>query len=92
MLVSNLVFYITNLMCCVFISQEVHSQYSFIKVPKVFMNLTSKRVLTMEWIVGENPNDLLAQAKEFGKENNGYLERKRLEAKGRLFDMVCTVK
>lgn len=56
------------------------------------MNLTSKRVLTMEWMVGENPNDLLAQAKEFGKENNGYLERKRLEAKGRLFDMVCTGK
>ncbi|KAG6475958.1 hypothetical protein ZIOFF_065190 [Zingiber officinale] len=67
---------------------EVHSQYSFIKVPKVFMNLTSKRVLTMEWIVGENPNDLLAQAKEFGKENNRYPERKRLEAKVHLVDMV----
>ncbi|WOL12957.1 hypothetical protein Cni_G21726 [Canna indica] len=67
---------------------EAHSQYSFILAPKVFMTLTSKRVLTMEWIIGENPNELLVQSKESNQESSQYLERQTSDAKVHLFDMV----
>ncbi|XP_056694616.1 uncharacterized protein [Spinacia oleracea] len=38
---------------------EAHSSFPFIRVPKVFPQLTRKKVLTMEWVAGENPNDFV---------------------------------
>nr|GMD10465.1 sll0005 isoform B [Ipomoea batatas] len=38
---------------------DVHSRFSFIRVPKVLPHLSRKRVLTMEWMVGESPTDLM---------------------------------
>ncbi|KAJ8497613.1 hypothetical protein OPV22_008165 [Ensete ventricosum] len=67
---------------------EVHSQYSFMLVPKVFMKLTSKRVLTMEWLNGKNPNELLVQSKELVQENGQYLETQALDTKVQLLDLV----
>ncbi|XP_064993688.1 uncharacterized protein LOC135629740 isoform X1 [Musa acuminata AAA Group] len=67
---------------------EVHSQYSFMLVPKVFMKLTSKRVLTMEWLNGKNPNELLVQSKELVQENGQYLEMQTLDTKVQLLDLV----
>lgn len=72
--------------------QEVHSQYSFMLVPKVFMKLTSKRVLTMEWLNGKNPNELLVQSEELVQETGQYLERQTLDTKVQLLDLVCTNK
>ncbi|XVE68933.1 hypothetical protein DITRI_Ditri09bG0109700 [Diplodiscus trichospermus] len=31
---------------------DAHSHFSFMQVPKVFQHLSSKRVLTMEWMIG----------------------------------------
>ncbi|XP_073012032.1 uncharacterized protein [Typha latifolia] len=67
---------------------EAHSRYSFILVPKVFRQFTRKRILTMEWVVGENPNDLLLLSKGSGHENYQYSDRKMLEAKASLLDLV----
>lgn len=57
-------------------------------VPKVFKNLTRKRVLTMEWVEGESPNDLLLQSGGFGKEKIEYSQRQQLEAKTHLLQLV----
>ncbi|KAK9698253.1 hypothetical protein RND81_08G091600 [Saponaria officinalis] len=66
-----------------------HSSFPFIHVPKVFRHLTRKRVLTMEWVVGENPNDLLLIST--GASDNlhpAYSEKQKFEAKQRLLDLV----
>ena len=68
--------------------QEAHSQYSFMVVPKVFKHLTRKKVLTMEWMVGESPNDLLLQSGGFGNEKIDHPERQQLEAKKHLLNLV----
>ncbi|KAI3470454.1 hypothetical protein Pfo_027117 [Paulownia fortunei] len=39
---------------------EVHSRFTFICLPKVFRHLTKKRVLTMEWMVGDSPSELIS--------------------------------
>ncbi|KAH9617161.1 hypothetical protein KSS87_006498 [Heliosperma pusillum] len=68
---------------------EAHSSFTFIHVPKVFRHLTRKRILTMDWVVGENPNDLLLVST--GATYDGYpvhAERQKLEAKRRLLDLV----
>ncbi|KAJ4776317.1 Protein kinase superfamily protein [Rhynchospora pubera] len=75
---------------------EAHSQYSFMVVPKVFKELTTKRVLTMEWLVGENPTKLLSVTKELPTNSTSsmitdadYLgEKLQVEAKDRLLDLV----
>lgn len=79
-----LLFFFVNAM------QEAHSKYSFMAVPKVFYELTTKRVLTMEWMVGENPTELISITKELpANSTNRYLdERKQLEAQSRLLDLV----
>lgn len=60
------------------------------RVPKVFHNLSGKRVLTMEWIVGESPTDLLSVSSGSSADDTStYTERQRLEAKRRLLDLVC---
>lgn len=73
--------------------QEVHSSFSFMRVPKIFLHLSRKRVLTMEWMVGESPTELLSvsAAKSTG-EVSEYSERQKLDAKRRLLDMVCKPK
>ncbi|KAJ3691485.1 hypothetical protein LUZ61_020649 [Rhynchospora tenuis] len=75
---------------------EAHSQYSFMVVPKVFKELTTKRVLTMEWLAGDNPTKLLSVTKELPTNstssmitNADYLGQKlQVEAKDRLLDLV----
>ncbi|OVA18099.1 Protein kinase domain [Macleaya cordata] len=69
--------------------QEAHSPFPFIFVPRVFRHLTRKRLLTMEWVVGENPNDLLlVSTRSSITDGSQYSGRQELEAKKRLLDMV----
>ena len=59
-------------------------------VPKVLPHLSRKRVLTMEWMVGENPTDLVSVSTESSVDNgSAYSERQRFDAKRRLLDLVC---
>jgi hypothetical protein len=57
-------------------------------VPKIFKQLTRKRVLTMEWVAGENPRDLLSLSKGISDNTTELSEKQKLEAKGRLLDLV----
>ncbi|XP_058101827.1 uncharacterized protein LOC131245999 isoform X2 [Magnolia sinica] len=66
---------------------ETHAQFPFMHVPKVFRHLSRKRVLTMEWVVGENPNELLLLAQGSDQHSVGFVERQEL-AKKHLLDMV----
>ncbi|KAG6416155.1 hypothetical protein SASPL_123579 [Salvia splendens] len=43
---------------------EAHSRFTFICLPKVFKHLTRKRVLTMEWMAGDSPTELLSVSSE----------------------------
>ncbi|KAK3159402.1 hypothetical protein QOZ80_2AG0149680 [Eleusine coracana subsp. coracana] len=67
---------------------EFHSRYPFILVPKVLKPLTRKRVLTMEWVAGENPKDLLSLSKGVSDKITEASEKQKLEAKTRLLDLV----
>ncbi|PQP92102.1 Aminoglycoside phosphotransferase [Prunus yedoensis var. nudiflora] len=68
---------------------EAHSSFPFMFVPKIFQQLSRKRVLTMEWIVGESPTDLLSVSAGSSIDNGStYSERQRLDAKRRLLDLV----
>ncbi|KAL6591460.1 hypothetical protein ACP70R_049963 [Stipagrostis hirtigluma subsp. patula] len=67
---------------------EYHSRYPFMLVPKVLKQLTRKRVLTMEWVAGENPNELLSLSKGISDKIAGASEKQKLEAKARLLDLV----
>ncbi|GMH11273.1 hypothetical protein Nepgr_013114 [Nepenthes gracilis] len=68
---------------------EAHSPYPFIHVPKVFQHLTRRRVLTMEWVVGERPKDLLMVSTGASFDHlPGQSEKKMLDAKRQLLDMV----
>ncbi|KAF5790194.1 putative ABC-type Cd(2+) transporter [Helianthus annuus] len=68
---------------------EAHSAFPFIRVPKVFQHLTQKRVLTMEWMSGENPKELLAICSSNNLEQESrYSEKQRIDAKRHLLDMV----
>lgn len=70
--------------------QEAHSPFPFIRVPKVLRHLSGKRVLTMEWMVGDNPSDLISiSSKELIDHGSKYSERQKSDAKRRLLDMVC---
>ncbi|KAB2598081.1 aarF domain-containing protein kinase [Pyrus ussuriensis x Pyrus communis] len=70
--------------------QEAHSSFPFMLVPKVYQHLSRKRVLTMEWIVGESPTDLLSVSAAGSPVESGstYSERQILDAKRRLLDLV----
>lgn len=75
--------------CC--IVQEAHLRFPFIYVPKVFRHLSSRRILTMEWVDGENPKDLLLLSQGSGYHSVGpvgFSERQQLEAKRHLLDLV----
>ncbi|KAK7279667.1 hypothetical protein RJT34_24723 [Clitoria ternatea] len=68
---------------------EIHSSFTFMHVPKVFPHLCRKRVLTMEWMVGESPTDLLSISTENSVRNvSEYSERQKADAKRRLLDLV----
>lgn len=70
--------------------QEAHLPFPFIRVPKVFLHLTQKRVLTMEWISGESPTDLLSVSTGNSVDHGScYTERQQFDAKRRLLDLVC---
>lgn len=62
---------------------DAHSSFSFMYAPKIFPDLSRKRVLTLEWVVGESPTDLLSLST-----SSTYSERQKLEAKRRLLDLV----
>ena len=59
-------------------------------VPKVLKQLTRKRVLTMEWVAGENPKDLLSLSKGVSEKITQASDKQKLEAKSRLLDLVFT--
>nr|CAB3451416.1 unnamed protein product [Digitaria exilis] len=67
---------------------EVHSRYPFMLIPKVLKQLTRKRVLTMEWVAGENPKELLSLTKGVSEKVTEASEKQKLEAKSRLLDLV----
>ncbi|XP_071921435.1 uncharacterized protein [Coffea arabica] len=67
---------------------EAHSRYPFICVPKIFRHLSRKKILTMEWMVGDNPRDLLFLSTESLDQHPGLTERRQNEAKRRLLDLV----
>ncbi|KAJ4906807.1 Protein kinase superfamily protein [Raphanus sativus] len=68
--------------------REAHSRFSYIRVPKVYQHLTRKRVLTMEWMVGESPTDLQAITTGYAEDDTQSHERQKLEARRRLLDLV----
>ncbi|CAN6252893.1 unnamed protein product [Urochloa humidicola] len=67
---------------------EVHSRYPFMLVPRVLKPLTRKRVLTMEWVAGENPKELLSLSQGVSGKVTGASEKQKLEAKSHLLDLV----
>ncbi|KAL5208797.1 hypothetical protein ABZP36_033232 [Zizania latifolia] len=67
---------------------EFHSRYSFMLVPKVLKQFTRKRVLTMEWVYGENPTELLSLSKGISLDITESSERQKIKAKARLLDLV----
>lgn len=67
---------------------EVHSRYPYILVPKVLKQLTKKRVLTMEWVAGENPKELLSLSNGVSGKVTEASDNQKLEAKSRLLDLV----
>ncbi|CAI0411754.1 unnamed protein product, partial [Linum tenue] len=64
---------------------EAHSSFTFIHIPKVYRDLSRKRVLTMEWVVGESPTDLLSVATS--NANHEVSETERIEANRKLLDL-----
>lgn len=57
-------------------------------IPKVLKPLTRKRVLTMEWVAGENPKELLSLSRGISDKITEASEKQKLEAKTRLLDLV----
>lgn len=69
--------------------KEAHLPFPFIRVPKMFVHLTRKRVLTMEWIAGESPTDLLSVSNGNSVDRGSpYSGRQKFDAKRRLLDLV----
>ncbi|KAJ8765850.1 hypothetical protein K2173_020366 [Erythroxylum novogranatense] len=68
---------------------EAHSAFSFIHVPKVLQHLTRRRVLTMDWVVGDSPTALYSiSTSNTGDSGFIYSERQKIEARRRLLDLV----
>uniref|UniRef100_A0A1D1YUA7 Uncharacterized protein sll0005 n=1 Tax=Anthurium amnicola TaxID=1678845 RepID=A0A1D1YUA7_9ARAE len=66
--------------------REAHAKYPFISVPIVFKHLSGKKVLTMEWLFGENPNDLLSLSRGSAWGSVDYTQL--LDAKKHVLDLV----
>nr|GEY50083.1 aminoglycoside phosphotransferase [Tanacetum cinerariifolium] len=67
---------------------EAHSPFPSIRVPRVFQHLTQKRLLTMEWMAGENPKELLAKCNTNFENESQYSKKQRIDAKRHLFDLI----
>lgn len=68
---------------------EAHSPYPFIYVPKVFSQFSRKRVLTMEWVSGENPRSLISLSTGGTVvRDSDCFERQQTDAKRCLLDLV----
>ncbi|KAL1828065.1 hypothetical protein ACET3Z_006477 [Daucus carota] len=68
---------------------DAHSSFPFMSVPKVLRHLTQKRVLTMEWMVGESPSDLIyLSSKTPAPKEANYLVKEQSDARQRLLDLV----
>lgn len=73
--------------------QDAHSPFPFMSVPKVLPHLTQKRVLTMEWMVGESPSDLInLSSKNPAPKGEMYLDSEQSDARRRLLDLVSNCK
>lgn len=69
--------------------KDAHSPFPFMSVPKVLPHLTQKRVLTMEWMVGESPSDLInLSSKNPAPKGEMYLDSEQSDARRRLLDLV----
>ncbi|KAL8533092.1 hypothetical protein ACS0TY_009370 [Phlomoides rotata] len=60
--------------------REVHSRFTFISVPQVFRHLSKKRVLTMEWMAGDSPSELMSVSSEESNRKLLDLVNKGVEA------------
>ncbi|KAL7228702.1 hypothetical protein ACSBR2_007412 [Camellia fascicularis] len=68
---------------------QAHASFPFIRVPKVLQHLSRRRVLTMEWMVGDSPRDLIdIAAAESIDHGSSYSKRQQIDAKRRLLDLV----
>lgn len=73
--------------------QDAHSPFPFMSVPKVLSHLTQKRVLTMEWMVGESPSDLIyLSSKSPAPKGENNIDREQNDARRRLLDLVSNYK
>eukprot|EP00252_Welwitschia_mirabilis_P018060 TRINITY_DN40238_c0_g1_i1.p1 TRINITY_DN40238_c0_g1~~TRINITY_DN40238_c0_g1_i1.p1 ORF type:complete len:798 (-),score=152.21 TRINITY_DN40238_c0_g1_i1:155-2548(-) len=68
--------------------KEAHSNLPFMMAPKPFIHLTRKRVLTMEWIDGYKPKDLLSMSSTYNSRGDKYSEEQCMEARIRLLSLV----
>lgn len=64
------------------------SNLPFISVPKAFTHLTGKKVLTMEWITGDKPKELLFISSGLNLGGRIYSDQQQLEARNRLLSLV----
>lgn len=72
--------------------QEAHSRFTFMRIPKVFDHLSRKRVLTLEWVVGESPTELISLlSNNINNDGSVYSDRQHIDVKRRLLDMVGVI-
>ncbi|KAE9445537.1 hypothetical protein C3L33_22565, partial [Rhododendron williamsianum] len=68
---------------------QAHAPFPFIRAPKVYQHLSRKRVLTMEWMAGESPRDLIDMSTTVSVgDGSDYSKRKQSDARRRLLDLV----
>ncbi|KAL6980378.1 hypothetical protein U1Q18_022021 [Sarracenia purpurea var. burkii] len=68
---------------------KAHAPFPFIRVPKVFRHLSQKRVLTMEWMDGQSPRDLIEMSTTKSIDHgSSYLKPQQCDARKRLLDLV----
>ncbi|KAI8563856.1 hypothetical protein RHMOL_Rhmol03G0141700 [Rhododendron molle] len=68
---------------------QAHAPFPFIRAPKVYQHLSRKRVLTMEWMAGESPRDLIDMSTTVSiGDGSDYSKRKQSDARRRLLDLV----
>ncbi|KAG5557403.1 hypothetical protein RHGRI_007601 [Rhododendron griersonianum] len=69
---------------------KAHAPFPFIRAPKVYQHLSRKRVLTMEWMAGESPRDLIDMSTTVSVgDGSDYSKRRQSDARRRLLDLVC---
>ncbi|KAI5082203.1 hypothetical protein GOP47_0001946 [Adiantum capillus-veneris] len=68
--------------------KEAHSKLMFVEVPETLRGLSTRRVLTMKWVEGDRPVDMLLVAEMPNPHADAELRQRQLKAKQRLFSMV----